>query len=141
MTFLKKVKIDESSIPDAGLGVFADEDIQKEEIIYVEDNLKIITKERIIKILDDNPSQEVLDSIFIHGQFNSELGLLIIHTDRIRFINHSDNDFNVYYGRATKFIKKGQELLENYNDVDEGAWFKNLSKKYSFWDYSDITLT
>ena len=50
MTFLKKVNIKESSITNAGLGVFTDVDIQKGELIYVEDNLRIITKNIIEKL-------------------------------------------------------------------------------------------
>lgn len=111
-----KTYIDVSTIPNAGLGCFADEDIKKGDLIwelnpildriYTDDNLKTMTER---------------DVEFVKIYSYKENGLYFLCIDNSRFFNHSIdycNTFdpnNTHKTYALKDIKKGEEILSNYN--------------------------
>lgn len=110
----EKVIIQESSIPEAGRGVFAKQDIKKDEIIsvcpfIVEDNSEKI-EESIIS-----------DYVFINIDDENKRSIVL---GNCSMYNHKE-DYNVSYYQSTKphnnmiffaerDIKKGEELFISY---------------------------
>ncbi len=132
-----KTKVKESTIPGAGLGLFADEFIKKgtvtwrfcpgfDQISYEDDLLRMSETARIqflkysYKSLDD--------------------GHYVSCGDDDRFINHSENP-NIIEGEneensepfsiAARDIRPGEEMLCNYFDYDANAEMK-LSNNFSY---------
>jgi SET domain-containing protein len=112
-----KTKLDRSKI--AGIGVFADQEIKKGEVIWQMNNLSVfkITTEDYEKL-----SQEEKDFIEEKDYYwIDENGSYMIPLDDSRFINHSDNpnvvDKDDYCCIADKNIALGEEITMNYKSL------------------------
>lgn len=105
-----------------GIGLFAGQDIKAGAVVYkASPNLDLkLTDEQFKKI--DEPSQRLIQH---YGYQNKETNNWHLAFDNIRFCNHSEKNNLVkskIYGNnhlvATKNIKKGEELLQNYNEFE-----------------------
>jgi uncharacterized protein len=115
-----KYKLDKSSVH--GIGIFADQDVSKGEIIFTAS-----------PILDVNITQEQFDSlkeaeqreIRYWGFFDEPTQKWHVDFDHIHFINHSHTanttqDFShpEAYLVAARDIKAGEELTQNYLEFE-----------------------
>lgn len=113
-------KLDRSS--KHGIGLFADQDIQKGTLIYTPSPL-----------LDVNITQEQFDSldekekkeILWWGFFDKPTGKWHVDFDVSHFINHSyegtvtqDSQHQEAYLVAVRDIKRGEELTQNYLEFE-----------------------
>lgn len=109
-----------SIIPNGGVGVFALHDIVKDT--YMELFLKDFQEE----IYDKKEISEELQGYCLH-QENGKLlcPKFFNRMDIGNYLNHSENP-NVRYEKGKGYfsirdIKKGEEILANYRDLDEPA--------------------
>ncbi len=115
-----KYKLDKSN--KHGIGLFADEDLKKGQIIYTAS-----------PILDLNITQEEFDSlndlekkeILWWGFFDEPSQKWHVDFDVSKFINHSnsatltqDDDYLDAYLITTREVKKGEELTQNYLEFE-----------------------
>jgi SET domain-containing protein len=115
---IKKVILKQSNIE--GLGVFADENIKKGELVC-DYNSEVAKKCEIIfsekEVL--NYPKNIKDFI-IKYSYEEPLGsdTIIVSLDHEKFINHSNNPNISYEGVATRDIAKGKELTYDYKKID-----------------------
>jgi uncharacterized protein len=99
-----------------GLGLFADEDILGNQLVYKKDKLfvKEFTPDEV-NSLSEVGKEFVRTYCYTNAKGNFELIM-----DNWRFINHSFTP-NCYWHNgdlfAAKYIYKGEELTHNYNDI------------------------
>lgn len=111
-----KTYIKESSIPNAGIGCFADEFIPKGTRIWSLDA-------KIDRVFHNGDLFEMSDIEieFIEKYAYMHNGLYYLCVDNARFFNHSSTDFNTvdpineYITYAARDIEKDEEILSNYN--------------------------
>lgn len=110
----------------AGLGVFTDQDIPKDGLIWsFEEGLdRKFTQEQF-----DNFDEDVRAYLTIYGFRDALDGYYYLTVDNDRFTNHSENP-NTYVaadGRvhASRDIQKGEEILTSYKDFDS-IWEKKF---------------
>jgi len=112
-----KTRVSKSEI--AGLGLFADENIGKDQIIYqwVDRFEQTFSPEDYEKLSD-------LQKHFLRHYSFRRNGLRVVSIDDDRFINHSDHPNTYERGTDTyalRDIKAGEEITCNYYDFDEAA--------------------
>ena len=105
-------------IPQAGLGLFAEEDILSGTIIWVFENS-----------LDLSFSKKTYDNFygitkdFLDTYSYKESGEYILCSDNGRFINHSKKFCNTidlpYKTIASRDIKKGEEIFSDYSKFSQ----------------------
>ena len=106
-------------IPEAGLGLFANEDIPKGIVIW-----------KFVKGLDLEFSEEEFSfknmrcvQTFLNTYCFKENGRYILCVDNGRFINHSEEFCNTIEQKnktiANRDIKKGEEIISNYANFSE----------------------
>jgi len=112
--FKIKYFLDKSQIH--GIGLFANQNIQEGNIVYVhnKDLDKIISQDEFERLeLEEK-------RIFKHyGYFNPQEGVWRLDHDDIRFCNHSENsNITLVNGKiiAKRNIKRGEELLQDYSE-------------------------
>lgn len=116
-TFLSPSKI-------SGIGLFADEDIKKGDIIW-----KYLP---LIDITYTKENWDELKSILTEESFSNvqrysykENGMYILCTDNAQFMNHSSDKMNVTNSKdlmhmyAIHPIKKGEEILCDYSEYSD----------------------
>jgi len=111
---LIKTYINKSTIPNAGMGCFAAEDVKQGDLIWELDTLfdNVYTAETV------NSMNELYKEYINTYAFKTN-GLYFLCNDNARFFNHSEdpntydplNEFKTY---ALKDIKKGDEILSDY---------------------------
>lgn len=123
-----KTYLDKSTIPNIGIGLFADEKIEKDTVIweYVE-GLDFTIPNFKLEYMSE------LNREFVkkYGYFDEEWNAYVVCVDNARFFNHSVENSNTYEeshslhrnGRtiANRTIEKGEELLCNYFEFDSTA--------------------
>lgn len=122
-----KTKVKTSTIPKAGLGLFADQFIPKGTITwrFCHGYDLIVSKDDLLRFSAESRKQ------FLHYcYFDKNTRHFILCGDDERFINHSESP-NVIQGKgeseiegveiAARDIKEGEELFVNYYDFDEDA--------------------
>ena len=117
--FYKKTYLDKSNTH--GIGLFAGEEIKKEDIIWMptKEFISLFSQEEL-DALDSSDKQMVQH----YGYFHKENNEWHFAGDNSRFINHStesniirtDNTDGV---RAVRDIDTGEELLQNYSDFED----------------------
>ena len=125
-----RTKLKESKIDGAGTGLFADEFIAKDSIIWeFSSNLDRTYTE------DEYEKMTGLDKEFLTTYCFKFFGKYYLCVDNARFFNHSEspncyssdfNENNLGYTRALKDILKGEELTDNYSEfspLDEDKKF------------------
>ena len=118
-----KTKLDKSSI--AGIGLFADQDVLKSEIVWRMNSLSVlrITPDEYNKLLK-------IEQDFINDKdyyWTDKDNNYMIPIDDSRFMNHSSDpnviDFDDNICVATRDIKKNEELTIDYKTlVSENEW-------------------
>ena len=126
-----KTKLAESKIEGAGTGLFADEFIPKDTIIWeFVPNLDVSYTE------EEFQNMTGLDKEFLTKYCFKYLGNYYLCVDNARFFNHSDtpncysSDFNensLGYTRALRDIQKGEEMTDDYL----GFGFTEEDKKFN----------
>ena len=126
-----KTKLKESKIEGAGIGLFADEFIPKETVIWeLVPNLDVsYTEEEFQKTTG-------LDKEFLTKYCFKYLDKYYLCVDNARFFNHSDNPNCYSFGfnenslgctKAKKDIQIGEELTDDYS----GFGFNEEDKKFN----------
>ncbi len=122
-----RTKVKPSTIPGAGLGLFADEFIPKNKVTwrFCPGYDLVISEEDIFRM-----SEESRQQFLNYCYFDKRTRHFILCGDDERFINHSKNP-NIIQGTeggeiegvemAGRDIQKGEELLCNYYDFDADA--------------------
>ncbi len=103
-----------------GLGVFADEDIPANTLIWCLDPKFTVTfSPEELKELPDYQREFVERYSFPHLKMENHL---VVELDNGRFMNHSENpntDFTIFEkGYALRDIRKGEEITCNYYEFD-----------------------
>jgi SET domain-containing protein len=117
------------SAGDKGIGLFANQKINKFEKIWIKDDVffKIYTQEEYDKM-------DIIQKEFLEHYGVKEFdGTWSLDVDNMRFINHSSNpnvEFTTFYpnaGIASKDIEMGEELTCDYTTFyDKKLWFKEI---------------
>ena len=130
-----KLRVDTSSIPNAGLGVFATEDIIQGEVIE-RSPVILLAMDAISTMQDLTEGYSVLgDVIFRWNTKTAAIALgwggLYNHDikNNVNWTSYSEKSCMEYY--AKKFIEKGEELFIQYRhvtgelrDFEEEAWLE-----------------
>lgn len=106
-----------------GLGLFADQFIPKDTIIFMEEGTftnKFTVEE--VELLPDVPKQYIKHYGYLKN------GIYKVSLDNDKYFNHSENpntyesdDMENTYTYALRDINIGEELTTNYNDFDYGG--------------------
>ncbi len=116
-----KVKVMPSKIHK--LGLFADENIPKDSIVYsINESLDLIVSIEKFNQLSKNEQQTIKH----YGYFDKKKNAWHLSFDDIRFCNHSlDSNITLKNNNlvSTKEIKKDEEITQNYKE------FETLRKK------------
>ena len=118
-----KVKVAESTIPNAGLGLFADEFIPKGMLVWQFDegeDRRISKKE--FNIL--SPEEQAYIRKYAYSKVDSPS--ITLPVGDAKYVNNSDSP-NIYGDNdnvsfAIKDIQPGDEILEDYSVYDDGNW-------------------
>ncbi|MDP3881956.1 MAG: SET domain-containing protein [Nanoarchaeota archaeon] len=113
------VKTSVKPSPIHGLGLFADQNIKKGEIIYEPDPALdlLLTQDEFNQLPPTERSH-----ISHYGYFDKKLKKWHLAHDDIRFCNHKKaSNLTLKDGKliAKKDIKKGEELTQDYNEFEE----------------------
>lgn len=134
----------------AGLGLFADQDIKKGDIIwkYTEETCSVFTQEQFQVLLNSfhKTEQKLIKYYLTYAYPQKVLNGVVLCLDNGRFVNHSDEpnlagptdlprEISWQYSVALRDIKKGEELTENYNTYDTSEWLDDLCKKYDVFHF------
>lgn len=121
--------VDISSIPNIGLGLFANERITKGTVIW-----EYTEGLDFVKDLDEVDDMNPIDKEFAttYSYLDVDINKYIFMADNARFFNHSEISPNVdEHGQgltaktvANKDIEIGEELLTNYFVFDKTATIK-----------------
>ena len=127
---LVKTRIGKSMIH--GIGLFADQFIPKGTKTW-EYNSKFDSSffEEDLKYMSDSAREQFLNYAFLDKKQKK----YILCFDDQRFINHSELKLNIqsypYYDISIRDIERGEELLCNYNDYEEGFFRrKGIDEKF-----------
>jgi SET domain-containing protein len=113
-----KTQLKESKIKGAGIGLFADEFIPKDTIIWEYDS-----KIDNAYLQEEYDKVTGLDKEFLKRYCFKYLGVYYLCVDNARFFNHSDapncysadfNKINLGYTKALRDIEVGEELTDDY---------------------------
>ena len=133
--FTVKYKISKCN---SGMGIFADQDIRKGDLVFVQKpgiNLRLIEDELSLrKILKEEFTNNEARKKFLEVTFGYK-GLIYQNLDDGKYTNHSESPnvclqtFDKYV--ACKDIRKGEEIVENYYDSFENPeWLVKLVAEY-----------
>jgi len=115
--FHVKVKPGESKIH--GIGLFADEDIDEESVVYsINEKLDLLLPEvDFLDLVEDERK-----TIKHYGYFDKTRGMWHLSFDDIRFCNH-DSDGNLTLKSneliAKRKIMQGDEITQNYGEFEK----------------------
>lgn len=116
-------KLDKSTIEGAGIGLFANQDITKDTLVWKADkgwDEKIKEDDIYEEFEEDSPEAKFFEE---YCSFE-ENGKVQLYMDNTRFMNHAskEEDRNVYEegGKvfASRDIKSGEEILTDYEEFD-----------------------
>ena len=113
-----KTYLDKSSIQ--GIGVFADEFIPKDTLVWAMHDLDMMIEKQYFNALPEI-AQEFIK---IHGDWDIQLQKITMSFDNDKFMNHSFTP-NIRFVNQRTFadrdIQKGEEMTINYYEFDEKA--------------------
>lgn len=145
---LVKTVVKSSSI--AGMGLFADQDIKKGNIVwkFTPETCSLFTQEQFQVLLNSfhKTEKEIIKYYLTYSYYQKFLNGVIFCLDNGRFVNHSDQanlaapthlaaDATWQYSIAQRDIQKGEELTENYNTYDSSDWLDELCQKYDVFHF------
>jgi len=122
-----RTKVKESTIPGAGMGLFADQFIPKDTVTwrFCPNYDLIVPRDDLLRFSEESRAQ-----FLNYCYFDKKTRHFILCGDDERFINHADtpNIVQSFGGDeiegvelAARDIEKGEELFVNYYDFDEDA--------------------
>lgn len=129
----------------AGMGLFADQDIQQGSIVwqYTPDTCMTLNAAQCGVFVDSfhKTEQHIIHYYLTYSYYESHLGQIILCLDNGRFVNHSSQpicgrSLNMpastawQYSVALRDIAKGEELTEDYRSYDTVAWLSELYVRY-----------
>lgn len=120
-----KIKYKLKSSKIHGIGLFADEDIEMNQVVFESSKqfMSVWTTEKFTKL--NSCTKKYIKH---YGSFSNIDNLWHLNHDDIRFCNHSIQKNNIsrkdlsdknYQLVAMRGIKKGEELLQDYNEFDD----------------------
>lgn len=129
-------EVRESSVPGAGLGLFATQRIPKGTVWWeaTADNCVRVTLKQyeVLKkshLESSAWSRELLNAFQMFGYIDGETDELVVAVDDSRFVNHSDNPNSMpaphdpdNQSVAALDIEPGEEILEDYRSYAMGTW-------------------
>ena len=140
-------KVKESSIPGAGLGVFADESVKKGDIVwkFEEKNHELYYSKKELEAKVSPMTYKDAQTYLKHS-IDYDTNLVAHLKDDSKYINHSSINHNLgdcgdkykdsdgLYACATRDINKNEEILENYlASYYRCKWMNQLFAKYNVW--------
>ena len=128
----------ESTIPGAGVGIFADEFIPKGKTVwkyYPEHHICWYNKRSLERYLDQLSYEDAYKYLIHVYEWDDDM--VFYEKDDGRYINHSF-DPNIYdkntHSYAIKDVNPGEEILDNYLTYPTVPWLDELYKKYNIWE-------
>jgi hypothetical protein len=129
----------------SGLGVFADEVIKKDQIVWQFDpETSMVLTHEDLSLMEQRHSRERICLYLKHGCYIEHLDCIAVCLDNGRYVNHSeepnlgpledDGETSWQYSIALRDIKKGEELTENYCDYDSAPWSDLFYLKYDIFN-------
>lgn len=123
-----KYKLDKS--PVHGIGLYTDEDIKEGQLVYsASPRLDVNLSDEEYKKLSKNEQDEIM----YWGFWDKDNNVWHVDFDNSKFINHSykptvtqDIDHGDAYLIATRDLKKGEELTQNYLEFES---LEDLAKR------------
>ena len=120
-----RTRLEQSTIPGAGMGLFADEFIKEGTVIWKLD----INIDRLIS-KDDFENMDPIYKTFVstYGYTRRDYPFIILCADNARFVNHftsgnmvgNDEPFgSMEVSIANRDIQIGEEILEDYTIFDD----------------------
>ncbi len=119
-----------------GLGVVAQEDIPKGTLVWSRDNAKYTAfsnEKEFIDYLEKQSIEEQKKILMYAYAFQNIVWLL--HDDS-HYVNHSADDFNMAALNpeedrlyATRDIKKGEEIVEDYGKFQQIPWLEKVTQE------------
>lgn len=114
-----------------GIGLFADQDIEKGDLIYTPSPLLDVD---ITPHEFESLSQSEKREVAYYGYFHPKTNKYHVAFDAIRILNHGSHNANITQDenmvmRAARDIKQGEELLQNYLEIypPESEHFKRIN--------------
>lgn len=117
----------ESKIPNAGIGLFADENIKYGTVVWkFDDGIDMLFTDELFS----SAPKDKQDQIKKHAYYDEALKVWVLCADDAVMFNHSDNpncreekDSKYFQGRtvAIKDIKQGEEITCDYFEFDAKA--------------------
>ncbi len=147
---LKKTVVKVS--PIAGVGLFADQDIKKGEIVwqYTPESCTLLTEEQLDVLVNSfhKTEKDLIKYYLTYSYFQKFLNSLVFCLDNGRYVNHSEEpnlvaptdlpyDVAWQYSVALRDIKKGEELTENYNSYDPAEWVDTFCQKFGIFHFQN----
>lgn len=141
-----RTKVKPSSIPGAGLGLFADQEINKGDVVWTfcPGYDIILTQDDLLRM-----SEASRWNFLNYCYFDKHTKRFVLCGDDDRFINHSKKNANLVQKQeqngkdegvvvASRDIRKGEELLCDYYEYDLDADRKlNRTDMYAYLDYEE----
>eukprot|EP00484_Ammonia_sp_Unknown_P022777 CAMPEP_0197030212 /NCGR_PEP_ID=MMETSP1384-20130603/9490_1 /TAXON_ID=29189 /ORGANISM="Ammonia sp." /LENGTH=148 /DNA_ID=CAMNT_0042459511 /DNA_START=83 /DNA_END=529 /DNA_ORIENTATION=+ len=136
-----KYTVKQSTIPDAGKGIFTEQFIAKGTVVWKEDwdNLVIYTRKGLDKWLASLPYEQACEyALHIHRYPILGYDRCVYELDESHYMNHSEGAMANIGSRnhdcyALRDIQPGEELLCNYNEFDDADWVQVYKDKYKVW--------
>lgn len=137
----------------AGLGLFADQEIKKGDIIwkYTPETCSLLTQEQFQVLLGSfhKTEKDLIKYYLTYSYYQKSLNGAVLCLDNSRFVNHSDTpnmagashlapNIAWQYSLALRDIKEGEELTENYASYDSADWLDNLCQAYEVFHVHSI---
>lgn len=145
---LVKTLVKQSAI--AGVGLFADQDIKRGDIVwqYTPETCATFTQEQFQVLVNSfhKTEKQLIHYYLTYTYYQSFMNSLIFCLDNGRFVNHSEQpnlatpsylprELGWQYSVALRDIERGEELTENYNTYDQADWIDDLTKRYGVYHF------
>lgn len=136
-----KFQIKKSSIPGAGLGIFADQFVTKGDLVWLflkQYNVLYHSSEeykQILSTMDYDRARDYIAHTYVYDEnivayeFENSAGRYMNHSKNGNIIS-SEDDYNSY---AARDIQKGEELTWDYVEYGTPIWFEQINKEYNVW--------
>mmetsp|Transcript_9830 Transcript_9830/g.14967 ORF Transcript_9830/g.14967 Transcript_9830/m.14967 type:complete len:155 (+) Transcript_9830:114-578(+) len=133
-----KYVVKSSNVKGAGLGVFADEQVKKGQIVwkwYDRNHTLWYDKESLDKHLAYMPIEAAKK--YLAHVYELANNCAVYEFDDGKYFNHSEDpnvyDFKTKNSYAIRDIAKGEELYDNYLSFPAIPWLLELFAKYHVW--------
>lgn len=139
---LVKTVVKRSTI--AGLGLFAEEEIKKGQIIWRYDPKTsfLISQPQFKALSESYQFSETMLYYLTYGFYVAKMDGLLVCLDNARYVNHSldpnsgtlsATDQHWQFSIANRDIKKGEEITENYELYDNCEWVTKLLQEHNIF--------